>query len=113
MFSDKVASFAIGENAHFGEAEHAVDKDRLAKKLYAEQFKAGAVRCTACRTVGMPYYYFINIRHPVIERLWKAYKAEHGILGAASDVERLRFEVGLLSEEACEKLWEAVTDEKE
>ena len=88
-----------------------IDRERLAKKLYAEKFKAGAVRCTACRTVGVPYYYFINIRHPVIGALWKAYKAEHRIQGAAGDVERLRFEVGLLSEEACEKLWAAVEEE--
>ena len=87
-----------------------VDRDRLAKKLYAEQFKAGAVRCTACRTVGVPYYYFINIRHPVIGELWKAYKTEKMIQGAAGDVERLRFEVGLLSEEACEKLMQAMQE---
>lgn len=90
-----------------------IDRDRLAKKLHAEKFKAGAVRCTACRTVGVPYYYFINIRHPVIGALWKAYKAEHRIQGAAGDVERLRFEVGLLSEEACEKLWAAVEEMEE
>ena len=90
-----------------------VNRDRLAKMLFNEQWKAGAVRCTACRTVGVPYYYFVNIRHPAIAELWKAYKAEHGIQGAASDVERLRFEVGLLSEEACEKLRAAVEEIKE
>ncbi len=90
-----------------------VDRDRMAKKLYAEKFKAGAVRCTACRTVGVPYYYFINIRHPVIGALWKAYKAENGIQGAASDVERLRFEVGMLSEEACAALMQAIQEMEE
>lgn len=88
-----------------------VDRRRLAKKLHAEQFKVGAVRCTACHKIGVPYYYFVNIRHPVIAALWRQWKEEHRILGAAGDDERLAFEVSLLSEETCARLWDAVCEE--
>ena len=90
-----------------------VDRQRLAKLLYNAKFKAGAVRCTACRTVGVPYYYFVNIRHPVIGALWKQWKAAHNIQGAAGDLERLAFEVSLLNEEACAALMQAMEEMEE
>ena len=90
-----------------------VDRERLVKLLYNEKFKAGAVRCTVCRTVGVPYYYFVNIRHPVIGALWKNWKAARGILGAAGDLERLAFEVSLLNEETCAALMQAALEKLE
>lgn len=77
--------------------------------LHAEQYRAGAVQCTACYKIGVPYYYFVNIRHPVIGELYRRWKDEQGLQYAISDVDRLRFEVELLNEETCEKLWEQVT----
>ena len=77
-----------------------MDERKLVKKLLEERFKAGVLRCTACGRMGVPNSYFVNIRHPVIRGLWEAWKKENGVLYAASDEERMRFEVNLLNEEA-------------
>ncbi len=89
-----------------------MDERKLIRALHAEQFKAGVRRCSACGKVGLPYYYFVNIRHPAIGRLWEQWKKQRRILGAASDEERLAFEVGLLNEEAKRALWETVRESK-
>lgn len=84
----------------------AVDRDRLAVALYDEQFKFSPMRCRACGRYARPYYYFVNIRHPLFARLWQEEKQRRGIppTVAASDFERLRFEVGLLEEDVCAQL---------
>lgn len=83
-----------------------VDRDRLAVAMYDEQFKFSPVRCSKCGHHARPYYYFVNIRHPLLAKLWEEEKQRRGIPRTvpASDFERLRFEVGLLTEEVCQRL---------
>ena len=89
-----------------------MDERKLIKKLLEERFKAGVLRCVCCGKTSVPYYYFINIKHPAIAKMWRDYKRRHNIWGAASDEERLTFEVGCLNDETKRALWENVQEEQ-
>ena len=89
-----------------------IDREALASTLCQQKYKAAKILCRRCGAVGTPYFYFINIQHPVMRALWQQYKRSLHIPQPvpASDEERLRFEVGLLSEETCRLLSGAPTE---
>ena len=93
--------------------EDTMDERKLVIKLTEERFKAGVIRCVCCGKTSVPYYYFVNTRHPVIAKMWREYKRRHGIFGVASDEERITFEVSLLTDEAKRALWEGAQEEEE
>ena len=74
-----------------------IDREALASTLCQQKYKAAKILCRRCGAVGTPYFYFINIQHPVMRALWQQYKRSLHIPQPvpASDEERLRFEVGL------------------
>lgn len=87
-----------------------IDREALASTLCQQKYKAAKILCRRCGAVGTPYFYFINIQHPVMRALWQQYKRSLHIPQPvpASDEERLRFEVGLLSEETCRRMAEEI-----
>ena len=92
-----------------------IDREALASTLCQQKYKAAKILCRRCGTVGMPYFYFINIQHPVMRALWQQYKRSLRIPQPvpASDEECLRFEVGLLSEETCRRMAEEIQQQEE
>lgn len=103
-----------------------IDRDKLAAGLLAAEVKTLPMSCPRCGRalihtaqrrwccncghVLTPYYYMINIRHPVMGRLWAQARKQMGVPPhvAPSDTQRLAFELSLLSEAACRALAEYV-----